>query len=198
MGTGGAFPRVKRPGREADHSSPSSAEVKKGGAIHPLPHTSSWHSQWLSTGATYDCQILYDFSRSVLNLKHLWLLRHHHMVNYIITLSSDNYHTLFSICDVPGDVRLWGHSRSRDSYDLGRGHIRETGNRNIRELSARVEHVELNGAAQIKETVTQLGGRLTETQLSGNWASQFSHSCVAAWLPSVSCSITSFSDSFVS
>jgi hypothetical protein len=29
MGTGGSFPGVKRPGREADHSPPSSAEVKK-------------------------------------------------------------------------------------------------------------------------------------------------------------------------
>jgi hypothetical protein len=36
-------PGVKRPGREADHSPPSSAKVKKGGAIHPLPHTSSYH-----------------------------------------------------------------------------------------------------------------------------------------------------------
>jgi hypothetical protein len=33
---------VKRPGREADHSPPSSAEVKNSGATHPLPHTSSW------------------------------------------------------------------------------------------------------------------------------------------------------------
>jgi hypothetical protein len=35
---------VKWPGREADHSPPSSAEVKNGGAIPPLPHKSSWHS----------------------------------------------------------------------------------------------------------------------------------------------------------
>jgi hypothetical protein len=28
MGTRGSFPGVKRPGREADHSSPSSVEVK--------------------------------------------------------------------------------------------------------------------------------------------------------------------------
>jgi hypothetical protein len=35
-------PGVKRQGREADHSPPSSAEVKKGGAILSLPHTSSW------------------------------------------------------------------------------------------------------------------------------------------------------------
>jgi hypothetical protein len=33
--------KVKRPGREADNSLPSSAEVKNGGAIPPLPHTSS-------------------------------------------------------------------------------------------------------------------------------------------------------------
>jgi hypothetical protein len=34
-------PGVKRPGSEADHSPPSSAEVKNGGAISPFPHTSS-------------------------------------------------------------------------------------------------------------------------------------------------------------
>jgi hypothetical protein len=35
-------PEVKRPGREADHSPPSNAEVENGGAIRPLPYTSSW------------------------------------------------------------------------------------------------------------------------------------------------------------
>jgi hypothetical protein len=35
-------PGVKWPGREADHSPPSSVEVKSGGAMPPLPHTSSW------------------------------------------------------------------------------------------------------------------------------------------------------------
>jgi hypothetical protein len=35
---------AKRPGREADHSRPPSAEVKLGGDIPPLSHTSSWHS----------------------------------------------------------------------------------------------------------------------------------------------------------
>jgi hypothetical protein len=29
MGTGSSFPEVKRPGREVDHSPPTSAEVKK-------------------------------------------------------------------------------------------------------------------------------------------------------------------------
>jgi hypothetical protein len=37
-------PGVKRPGHEADHSSPCTAEVKNGGAIRPLLHTSSCHS----------------------------------------------------------------------------------------------------------------------------------------------------------
>jgi hypothetical protein len=42
MGTGGYFPGVKRPWREADHLPPSNAEDKNGGAIPPLLHTSSW------------------------------------------------------------------------------------------------------------------------------------------------------------
>jgi hypothetical protein len=33
--------RLKRPGSESDHSPPSSAEIKNGGAIPPLPYTSS-------------------------------------------------------------------------------------------------------------------------------------------------------------
>jgi hypothetical protein len=36
-------PGVKRQGREADHSPQTSAEVKNGEAIPPLPHTSTWH-----------------------------------------------------------------------------------------------------------------------------------------------------------
>jgi hypothetical protein len=39
MSTGGSFPGVKRPVREAVHSPPTSAEVKNGGATSPLPHT---------------------------------------------------------------------------------------------------------------------------------------------------------------
>jgi hypothetical protein len=35
---------VKRPGRAAYHSTPSSAEVKNIGGIPPFPHTSSWRS----------------------------------------------------------------------------------------------------------------------------------------------------------
>jgi hypothetical protein len=41
MGTGGS---LKRPRRETDHSPPSSAEAKNGGAIPPLLHMSSWCS----------------------------------------------------------------------------------------------------------------------------------------------------------
>jgi hypothetical protein len=44
MVAGGNSLGVKRPGREADHSPPSSTEVKNGGAIPPLPHISSWCS----------------------------------------------------------------------------------------------------------------------------------------------------------
>jgi hypothetical protein len=38
---GALSPKAKRQGREADHSSSSSAEVKNGGAMPPLPHNSS-------------------------------------------------------------------------------------------------------------------------------------------------------------
>jgi hypothetical protein len=41
MGTGSLFPGVKRLKRETHHLPPSSAEVKNGGAITTLPHTSS-------------------------------------------------------------------------------------------------------------------------------------------------------------
>jgi hypothetical protein len=44
MGNGCSFPGVKRPGREADYTPPSSAEVKNGGAVPPLPHVPLWHS----------------------------------------------------------------------------------------------------------------------------------------------------------
>jgi hypothetical protein len=40
---GALFPGVKRPGLEADHSPPSSAEFKNGGTIPPLPHMFSWY-----------------------------------------------------------------------------------------------------------------------------------------------------------
>jgi hypothetical protein len=36
------YPRIKRSGREVDHSPSTRAEFKKDGAISPLAHTSSW------------------------------------------------------------------------------------------------------------------------------------------------------------
>jgi hypothetical protein len=38
------FNGIERQGIEADHSPPSSAELKNGGAIPPLPHTSPWRN----------------------------------------------------------------------------------------------------------------------------------------------------------
>lgn len=42
MDIGSYFLDNKGTGREAGYSVPSSAEVKKGGTIPPLPHTYSW------------------------------------------------------------------------------------------------------------------------------------------------------------
>jgi hypothetical protein len=41
---GALSPGVKRQGREVDHSPPTSADVKNGGAIPPLLRMSSWRS----------------------------------------------------------------------------------------------------------------------------------------------------------
>jgi hypothetical protein len=43
VGTGDSL-KVKRSGRDADHSPLSIAEVKNGGTIPPLPYMSSWYS----------------------------------------------------------------------------------------------------------------------------------------------------------
>jgi hypothetical protein len=43
---------VRRPGRAVDHSPPNSAEVKKCGSVHPLPHTPSWRSANLLSPGT--------------------------------------------------------------------------------------------------------------------------------------------------
>jgi hypothetical protein len=40
--TGSVSLGIKWPGHEADHSPPSIVEVKKCGAVPPLPHMSSW------------------------------------------------------------------------------------------------------------------------------------------------------------
>jgi hypothetical protein len=42
MGTGGSFPEVKRPGREAKRSPPSGAEVKNAWSYLRYPITSPW------------------------------------------------------------------------------------------------------------------------------------------------------------
>jgi hypothetical protein len=53
MGTGVLPLEVKRPGREADHSPPSSAEVKECVELYLLSlYTSSWRRAYLNTGAT--------------------------------------------------------------------------------------------------------------------------------------------------
>jgi hypothetical protein len=44
---GAPSPGLKRPGREADHSTPFNVEVKNARAIPPLPHTSSWRGAYL-------------------------------------------------------------------------------------------------------------------------------------------------------
>jgi hypothetical protein len=44
MGTGALSPGVKRPGREAEHTPPISAEVKYTWILQPLLHTPSWRS----------------------------------------------------------------------------------------------------------------------------------------------------------
>jgi hypothetical protein len=44
MGNAGFFRGGKAAGHEADHSSPSSEEIKNTGAIPPLLYMSSWHS----------------------------------------------------------------------------------------------------------------------------------------------------------
>jgi hypothetical protein len=47
MGTGVPSLGVKRQGQEADHSPPSSAEIKNGGGISTLYDTSSKHGAYL-------------------------------------------------------------------------------------------------------------------------------------------------------
>jgi hypothetical protein len=42
LGIGALSQGAKQQVREADYSPPYTAEEKNGGAIYPLPHTSSW------------------------------------------------------------------------------------------------------------------------------------------------------------
>jgi hypothetical protein len=56
-------PVVKSPGREADHSMPSCAEAKNGGAIPPLHRTSSWNGvELIKHGDNFTFQWLSVFS----------------------------------------------------------------------------------------------------------------------------------------
>jgi hypothetical protein len=57
---------VEQQEREADHSPPSSAEVKNGGAVPSLPHTPSWCGTFLGTGTT--SPDFFTFAISILQL----------------------------------------------------------------------------------------------------------------------------------
>jgi hypothetical protein len=63
MGTGALSPRIKRPGLEADHYLQLVPRLRKCGSIHPLPHTSSWHSAEL---VKYTDNLLFYLYRSIL------------------------------------------------------------------------------------------------------------------------------------
>jgi hypothetical protein len=60
-------PGVKRLGREAHHSRPSSAKVKNGRAIPPLPHMCSWHSAQIIYLFTLHVAFCNNFRRSFLS-----------------------------------------------------------------------------------------------------------------------------------
>jgi hypothetical protein len=86
----------------------------------------------------------------------------------------------------------------RKSIVLRRGHTKETSNRNFRELLS----TELNTWNWMEQRKLRKRQRNSAedwgTQLPGNGAGRSIHNCVAAWFPSVSCSLTRFSDSLVS
>jgi hypothetical protein len=70
-GMPGAFPRVKLPGHEANHTLPSSAEVKNCGDICPLHNISSWHgAELIKHRSNFEfsfllCFLCYCYSRIV-------------------------------------------------------------------------------------------------------------------------------------
>jgi len=53
MGTRGSFPGGKRPGREANNSPPSSAEVKNEWSSTSTPNTPSWRDTQLKHGDNF-------------------------------------------------------------------------------------------------------------------------------------------------
>jgi hypothetical protein len=68
---------LKRQGREADHSVPASAEVKKiwiYTSIPHLPHTPLWYSAYLNTGATLPFACIYSFVSQVISALQISLL----------------------------------------------------------------------------------------------------------------------------
>jgi hypothetical protein len=125
------------------------------------------------------------------------------------------HNTRFCVCGRGGGAYISGAGRPRGDIfrnsprgrslcesvlrrNLGRGHITETGNRNYPELlSTLVEHMLLNGVAQMQETATHLAEKLNNST-SKQRNCQSSYNCVAAWFPSLNCSVTRVSDSCVS
>jgi hypothetical protein len=82
-----AVPGLKRPGREADHSHPSSAEVKNGGAIPPLPH--------ISTVTIVPCAVTHHACDAV---KTYWLLHSQCLLLHLYWHVFTNHHTQPYIC----------------------------------------------------------------------------------------------------
>jgi hypothetical protein len=68
MGTTGYFLGVKWPGRKADHSPPSSAEVKEWVELYlHSPNTPSWHGSQLNHGCQLRCLLSSPDSRFLLD-----------------------------------------------------------------------------------------------------------------------------------
>jgi len=64
MGTRGSFPGLKQPGRDADHSPPSSAEVEYVELYFHSPNTPSWHDTRLKAA--------YSISQTTSRCAGLW------------------------------------------------------------------------------------------------------------------------------
>jgi len=69
--TRGSFPGVKQPGREADHSPPSSAEVNEGVELYrQSPNTSSWLGAQLNHSDNFTFTFLIQVKLTKLYVKH--------------------------------------------------------------------------------------------------------------------------------
>jgi hypothetical protein len=126
-------------------------------------------------------------SRSYWN--HVWAYLHENGIHCLVTCSWPTRNTTNDVISAWNIKLLW------------RGHTKETGNRNATAISENCYQPELNACywmEQRKLRERQRNSRKDwETQLRSNGSCQSSHSCVPAWFPSVSCSITHVSDSFV-